>query len=113
MMTFGVNTSRISIEDMVRICSTNTAKVFGLYPKKGVLTPGSDADIVIIDPDKEVTVDDQFYHCCAEFSVYRGWKFKGLAKTTIIRGGVMMENYETVGKPGYGKFIGRGRKDKK
>jgi dihydropyrimidinase len=104
-----VNAGRISIEDMVRICATNTAKVFGLYPKKGVLAPGSDADIVIVDPTKEVTVDEKFYHCCAEFSVYQGWRFKGLARTTIIRGEVMMEDYETVGKPGYGKFLARGR----
>jgi len=52
-----------------------------------------------------VTVDDTFYHCCAEFSVYQGWKFKGLARTTIIRGEVMMEDYGTGGKPGYGKFF--------
>jgi dihydropyrimidinase len=108
MMTFGVNTGRISIEDMVRVSSTNTAKLFGLYPKKGVLAPGSDADIVIVDPRKEVTVDDKFYHCRAEFDIYKGWKFKGLAKTTIIRGEIMMEDYVTTGKPGHGRFIPRG-----
>ena len=96
------------MEDMVRVCATNTAKVFGLYPRKGVLSPGSDADIVIVDPSKEITVDELFYRCGAEFSVYQGWKFKGLARTTIIRGEVMMEDYETTGKPGYGKFIARG-----
>jgi dihydropyrimidinase len=109
MMTFGVNAGRISIEDMVRICATNTAKVFGLYPKKGVLAPGSDADIVIVEPNREVTVDDKFYHCRAEFRIYDGWRFKGLARTTIIRGEVMMEDYETVGKPGHGRFLARGR----
>jgi dihydropyrimidinase len=109
IMTFGVNAGRISIEDMVRICSTNTAKVFGLYPKKGVLAPGSDADVVIVDPDREIRVDNAFYHCCAEFSVYQGWKFKGLARTTIIRGEVMMEDYETTGKPGHGRFLVRGK----
>jgi dihydropyrimidinase/dihydroorotase len=108
MMTFGVHAGKISIEEMVRLCSTNTAKVFGIYPKKGVLAPGSDADIVIVDPYKEVVVDDAFYHCGAEFSVYHGWKFKGLARTTIIRGEVMMEDYETTGKPGHGRFIARG-----
>jgi dihydropyrimidinase len=107
MMTFGVNAGRISIEDMVRVCSTNTAKLFGLYPRKGVLTPGSDADIVIVDPGKTVTVDDSFYHCQSEFDIYKGWQFKGLARTTVIRGEVMMENYETTGKRGYGRFIPR------
>ena len=108
MMTFGVNAGRISVEDMVRIGSTNTARLFGLYPKKGALAPGSDADIVIVDPSKTATVDDAFYHCRAEFDIYQGWEFKGLARTTIIRGEVMMEDYETTGKPGHGKFIARG-----
>ncbi|MGH7318132.1 MAG: amidohydrolase family protein [Candidatus Rokuibacteriota bacterium] len=50
--------------------SANTAKVFGLYPRKGALIPGADADIVIVDPDLEATVDDHFYHCVCEVSVY-------------------------------------------
>ena len=108
MMTFGVNAGKISIEDMVRVCSTNTARLFGIYPRKGVLAPGSDADIVIVDPYKEAVVDDAFYRCGADFSVYQGWKFKGLARTTLIRGEVMMEDYETTGKPGHGRFIARG-----
>jgi dihydropyrimidinase len=108
MMTFGVNAGRVSMEEMVQICSTNTAKLFGLYPRKGVLAPGSDADIVIVDPRKEATVDEKFYRCRPEFDIYQGWKFKGLAKTTLIRGEVMMEDYETTGKPGYGRFIARG-----
>jgi dihydropyrimidinase/dihydroorotase len=109
MMTYGVNAGRISVEDMVRICATDTAKVFGLYPKKGVLAPGSDADIVIVDPDKRVTVDDRFYHCNGEFSIYLGYEFRGMARTTILRGEVMMEDYETTGKPGYGRFLVRGK----
>jgi dihydropyrimidinase/dihydroorotase len=105
MMTYGVNTGKISIEDMVRVCSTNVAKVFGLYPRKGVLSPGSDADIVLIDPDKETPINKDFYHCRAEPSIYDGWKVKGTASTTIIRGEVMMENYETVGEPKHGVYI--------
>jgi len=107
MMTFGVHKGRISIEDMVRVCSTNTAKVFGLYPRKGILAPGSDADIVLVDPNRERTVDSDFYHCRAEFSIYEGFKFRGLARTTIIRGEIMMEDYETIGKAGYGRYIPR------
>jgi len=108
MMTFGVNAGRISIEDMVRVCSTNTAKAFGLYPRKGVLAPGSDADILIIDPNEEVAVGGDFYHHPCEVSIYQGWRFKGVARTTIVRGRIMMENYETVVSPGWGKFIPRG-----
>jgi dihydropyrimidinase/dihydroorotase len=104
MMTFGVNPGRISIEDMVRVCSTNNAKVWGLYPKKGVLAPGSDADIVLVDPDKEATIDENFYHCMADWGIYFGWKVRGMARTTIVRGNVMMEDYKTVGEPGIGKY---------
>ncbi len=105
MMTFGVLAGRISIEDMVRVCSTNTAKVFGLYPRKGVLAPGSDADVVLVDPNKEVVIDKNFYHCLCEVSIYEGWKVRGLARTTIIRGQVMMEDYQTVGVPGQGRYV--------
>jgi dihydropyrimidinase/dihydroorotase len=104
MMTYGVNAGRISIEDMVRVCSSNNARVFGL-PDKGVIAPGYDADIILIDPDKEVTIDEDFYHCLGEWSIYLGWKVKGMVRTTILRGEIMLEDYQTVGKPGYGRFI--------
>jgi dihydroorotase-like cyclic amidohydrolase len=108
MMTHGVNRGRISMEDLVRVGSTNTARVFGLYPRKGALLPGADADLVIVDPEREATVDDQFYHCRCEVSIYRGWKFKGMARTTLVRGRVMMEDFETVEKPGWGAYVPRG-----
>jgi dihydropyrimidinase len=108
MMTFGVNAGRISIEDLARVGATNTAKVFGLYPKKGALLPGADADIVLVDPEREARVDERFYHCLCEVSVYDGWTFKGMATTTIVRGRVMMEGGETVGKPGWGRYVPRG-----
>ncbi|MCG2778993.1 MAG: amidohydrolase family protein, partial [Desulfobacterales bacterium] len=105
MMTYGVNKDRISIEDLVKLCSINTAMVFGLYPRKGVLAPGSDADIVLVDPDKEAVIDDSFYHCLCEVSIYEGHRIRGMARTVIIRGKVMMEDFETVGKPGHGTYI--------
>ena len=108
MMTFGVNAGRLSIEDLARIGATNTAKVFGLYPRKGALLPGADADVVIVDPDRESVVGDGFYHCLCEVSVYGGWRFKGMATTTLVRGQVMMEEEETVGKPGWGRYVARG-----
>lgn len=108
MMTYGVHTGRISIEDLVRVCATNTARVFGLYPRKGVLAPGADADIVLVDAGKGATIDKDFYHCRGDFSVYLGWKIKGMARTVLLRGKVVMEDYETVGKPGQGCFIPRG-----
>jgi dihydropyrimidinase/dihydroorotase len=108
MMTFGVNTGRISIEDLARVGATSTAKVFGLYPRKGALVPGADADVVVVDPEREAVVDDTFYHCLCQVSVYRGWKLRGMATMTLVRGQVMLEGGETVGKPGWGRYVPRG-----
>jgi dihydropyrimidinase len=108
LMTSGVGVGRLSMEDLARVGAENTARVFGLYPRKGVLAPGADADIVVVDPDLEATVDDAFYHCLCEVSVYRGQKFRGLARTTIVRGRVMMEDRQTVGSPGWGRYVPRG-----
>ncbi len=106
LMTAGVHQNRIGIEDLVRVASTNTARVFGLYPRKGTLMPGSDADIVIVDSEKSAVVDEKFYHGqVRDWSLYWDWKMKGLAAMTIVRGKVMMENGETVGPAGHGRFI--------
>lgn len=104
MITYGVNSGKISMEDLVRVCCSDTAKVFGLYPRKGCLSPGSDADLVIVDPATESVIDQNFYHCQVEFGIYNNWKVKGMAKTNIVGGEVMLEDYVTVGKPGYGKY---------
>ncbi|MGH7388724.1 MAG: dihydroorotase [Candidatus Rokuibacteriota bacterium] len=108
LMTSGVAAGRLSMEDLVRVGAENTARVFGLYPRKGVLAPGADADVAIVDPDLEATVDDAFYHCLCEVSVYHGQKFRGLAWSTIVRGRVMMEARQTVGAPGWGRHVPRG-----
>lgn len=104
MMTLGVSAGRIDIEDLVRVGSTNTAKAFGLYPRKGAIIPGADADLAIVDPEKESVIDTNFYHGLCEVSIYEGWKVKGMARTTLVRGKLMMEDYETIGKPGHGRF---------
>ena len=109
MMTEGVNKGRITIEDMVRVCSTNNAKVFGMYPKKGILAEGSDADIVIVDPNKEALIDENFYHTRGDWSIYYGWKVKGMATHTIVNGQVVLDDSKFVGKNGTGHFIDRSR----
>lgn len=106
LMTAGVNQGRITIEDLVRVASTNTAKVFGLYPRKGILAPGSDADIVIVNPHKSAIVDENFYHGqVRDWSLYWGWEMRGLPVLTMVHGKVMMEDGETVGPAGHGRFI--------
>ena len=104
-MTFGVHAGRISFDEMVRVCSTNTAKVFGLYPRKGTLAVGSDADLVLVDPDRDVTVSSAFYHGTTDWSVYDGWKLRGLPRLTVLRGQVVLDEFELVGSPGSGRYL--------
>jgi dihydropyrimidinase len=90
---------------MVKVCCTNSARAFGLYPRKGVILPGSDADVVIVDPDKEAVIDKRYYHCLCEVSIYEGWRVRGMAKTVLVRGKVMLEDFQTIGNSGQGRYI--------
>ena len=104
LVTAGVRTGRISMEDVVRVCATNTARLMGLYPRKGVLAVGSDADVVVVDPERHRTVDDGFYHTrVRDWSLYWGWTLYGIPSTTLVRGTVVLEDGETVGLPGHGR----------
>ena len=105
MMTLGVKPGRITMEDLVSLASTNNAKAFGLYPKKGALAPGSDADVVVVDPFKKHRIDKNFYHCQSEFGIYDGLDVEGMARITIVRGIPVMEDYGTVGTPGHGRYV--------
>jgi len=104
----GVLKGIISLNRMVEIASTNPAKVFGMYPKKGALLPGSDADIVIYDPNKEVTVDYKNMETNCDWSPYQGKKIKGYPHMTILRGKTVAKDGKCIGDKGYGKFIKRG-----
>jgi D-hydantoinase len=101
----GVNAGHISPEQLVRLCSENPAKIFGLYPRKGALQVGSDADIVIVDPGREQTLNVKEMHDVYSYSAYHGWKVKGWPVMTILRGQVIMEEGHITGQPGYGKFL--------
>lgn len=104
----GVREGRIDLHRMVAIASTNPAKIFGMYPKKGALLPGSDADIVIFDPDKEITVDYANMETNCDWSPYQGKKLKGLPYMTLLRGKVIAKEGKCVGDQGFGQFIKRG-----
>ena len=91
MLSEGVNKGRISLEKVVEICCENTAKRTGLYPKKGVIMPGADADFAIVDIDRAETVKRDMIVSAFGWSYYEGWEFKGWPVMTILRGNIMME----------------------
>jgi len=101
----GVKKGRISLIKMVDICSTNAAKLFGLYPKKGTILPGSDADIVIFDPKIEKTITVEDLHMGTDYTIYEGMKVTGWPIMTILRGKIIVENGSYLGKKGDGSFI--------
>jgi dihydropyrimidinase len=107
LLSEGVNKSRISIEKLTNLMSTNAAKIFGMYPKKGVIEKNSDADITMIDLKKEKKVTSELFGGFSDYLVYDGWEFKGWPVKTIVRGTVVADNFEVIGKPGYGKMVVR------
>ncbi len=103
---FGVNTGILSLERWVQVCSTNPARWMGLT-RKGRLTPGCDADIVIFDPDVEKTISPSTLHETAGWTPYDGIQVMGWPRTVLLRGKVIVENERYVGTPGDGRFVER------
>ncbi|MDQ6760236.1 MAG: dihydropyrimidinase [Acidobacteriota bacterium] len=103
----GVNAGKLSINRFVELTSTTPARLFGLYPRKGVLAPGSDADIVIWDPQAEHTISAHTHHMRVDYSMFEGYQVKGNARTVISRGDVIIENNQFHGKPGRGEYLKR------
>lgn len=107
MFQGGVNEKRISLNRWVELTSTNPSKIFGMYPQKGTIAPGSDADVVIWDPNKELTISAKSHHMRVDYSMFEGKKVKGDAETVISRGEVIVENKKFLGKAGRGNYIKR------
>ncbi len=103
----GVNLGRISVNRWVEIVSTAPAKMFGLYPRKGTISIGSDADLVIWDPNSEHTISASTHHMRVDYSMFEGFKVKGNAETILSRGEVIADKGKWFGKAGRGKFIKR------
>jgi dihydropyrimidinase len=106
---FGVREGRISLNRMVELLATNPAKLFGLYPRKGTLAVGSDADIVVFDPEKRVTISAATHHSKADYSLYEGTEVQGAPEVVLLRGHVLVENGTLVARPGIGQFVKRAR----
>lgn len=108
----GVLKKRISINKFVEATSTNAAKIFGMYPKKGTIGIGADADIVILDPKEKHVLSAATHHHNCDYSGYEGWKVTGKTKTVLLRGKVVIDNNEVKVNKGYGQFIKRGLSSK-
>jgi dihydropyrimidinase len=107
LLSEGVNKGKINLQQLSNMTSLNTARIFGMYPKKGIIQKGSDADIVLIDLKKEAKVSAQTLDGFSDYSVYEGWNLKGWPVKTIVRGNIVAEDFKMVEKLGYGKFVSR------
>lgn len=103
----GVVGGRISLNRFVEITSTAPAKIFGLFPRKGTIAVGSDADIVIFNPNKKMTISAQTHHMNVDYNPYEGRTVQGVTETVLSRGKVVIENEKYVGKAGDGKYLKR------
>jgi dihydropyrimidinase len=104
----GVAAGRIDLNTFVRLTATNPAKLFGLYPRKGTLAPGADADIVLWDPARRVTIDNAMLHHAIDYTPYQGMEIRGWPVATIARGRVVMRDGRVQAEPGEGRFLARG-----
>jgi dihydropyrimidinase len=108
LLSHGVNQDRISVERVAEVTSYNTARIFGMYPKKGTIQPGSDADLTIIDLDLEKKVTPELLQSYADYTIYDGHRLKGWPVMTLVRGKVVMEDGQVDGKAlGHGEFVPR------
>jgi len=107
MLSKGVIEDRITLRRFIELCCEKPAKIFGWYPQKGVIQVGSDADIIIVDMKQRMKVSLEKLHTRSEFTLYEGWELAGWPTHTIVRGNVVYQEGEIVGKPGFGKYIPR------
>jgi dihydropyrimidinase len=103
----GVVRNRISVNRFVELTSTSPAKIFGLFPKKGTIAPGSDADLVVFDPNRKITLSAKTLHHRVDYTPYEGRVVQGATDTVISRGEVIVENGTFVGRAGRGSFLKR------
>ena len=103
----GVNKGKISLNKYVEITSTNAAKIFGMFPKKGTISVGADADIIIFNPDEDDVLSAATHHMHVDYSAYEGWGVKGKVKQVLLRGKLAIDNGECKVEKGYGQFVKR------
>jgi dihydropyrimidinase len=107
LWTAGVGGGRISMNRFVELTSTNPARIFGLYPKKGAILPGADADLVLWDPGKKLTYGVKHAHHRTDYNLFEGWELKGMPVKVFLRGKLIVDGDRWLGKAGMGKFLFR------
>lgn len=107
MLNQGVHTGRITLPKLVELCCSNVAKIFGLYPQKGTLEPGSDADLFILDLNRKHTISAKTHNSIAGYNLYEGLESQGWPTLTMVRGTIVMKDGEIVGKAGHGNYLPR------
>ena len=105
--SFGVRAGRLSPNRWVQVCSTNPARIFGLFPRKGSLELGADADIVLFDPNKRVTLSKSILHEQVDYTPYEGFELQGYPVMTLLRGKPIVENGHFIGQAGQGTYLAR------
>lgn len=105
----GVAQGRLSVERFVEVTATGPARLFGLFPRKGTITPGADADLVIWDPATKLRLTKAALHQNVDYTLYEGREIEGAPRTVLLRGEVIVQDREYVGRPGSGRFLHRAR----
>jgi dihydropyrimidinase len=104
----GVVDQQLSLARWVETCSTTPARMFGMYPQKGVIAPGSDADVVIYDPSASTTISAATHHMNLDHSAYEGWTVAGGVRSVFSRGSLVLDRGTYRGRPGHGRYVPRG-----
>jgi dihydropyrimidinase len=105
----GVHKGRISANKFVEIACTNPARIFGMFPRKGTIAPGSDADIILFDPEVRHVLSAATHHMNVDYSAYEGWEVTGKVQTVLLRGKVAIDQGKCLVEKGYGQFIRRSK----
>ena len=108
LWTYGVRAGRLTPNQFVALTATNPAKIFGLYPRKGALLPGSDADLVIWDPEHRITYGVAHAHHRTDYNLYENWEVVGMPEKVYLRGQLIVDGARWLGRAGMGRFIIRG-----
>lgn len=107
LYTYGVRRGKIDLHTFVNAASTQAAKIFGLFPRKGAIQPGADADLVVYDPEYRGTISAQTHQMNLDYSAFEGWPIEGRPSLVTVRGQVAVRDGKFSGRPGHGQFLAR------